>query len=53
MKLLIKNASVVNEGKIQELDILIENQLISKIASDISDLSAKIIDASGKYILPG
>lgn len=53
MKLLIKNASVVNEGKIQELDILIEGQLISKVASDISDSSAKVIDASGKYILPG
>jgi len=53
MKLLIKNASIVNEGKIEELDLLIENELIIKIASDISDESAEVIDASGKYILPG
>lgn len=53
MKLLIKNASIVNEGSIELLDLLIDDKIISKIAPDISDDSAKVIDASGKYLLPG
>ena len=53
MKLLIKNATIVNEGKIEEKDILIDNELISKIDTDISDPSAQIIDAKGLHLLPG
>ena len=34
MKILIKNAQIVNEGKIFQSDILIENDLISKIEED-------------------
>lgn len=53
MKILIKNAQIVNEGKIVENDILIKNDLISKIESNLSDEADQIIDASGKYLLPG
>lgn len=53
MKILIKNAQIVNEGKIIQSDILIENDLISKIESNISEEADQIIDASGKYLLPG
>ncbi|KQR93719.1 dihydroorotase [Chryseobacterium sp. Leaf180] len=53
MKILIKNAQIVNEGKIIQSDILIDNDLISKIESQISDEADQIIDASGKYLLPG
>lgn len=53
MKTLIKNVKIVNEGKIVEGDILIENDLISKIDSQISEEADQIIDASGKYLLPG
>ena len=53
MKILIKNAQIVNEGKIIQSDILIENDLISKIQSNISEEADQIIDASGKYLLPG
>lgn len=53
MKILIKNAQIVNEGKIIKSDILIENDLISKIDSQISEDADQIIDASGKYLLPG
>jgi dihydroorotase len=53
MKILIKNAKIVNEGKTFESDILIENDIISKIESRISDEADQIIDASGKYLLPG
>ncbi len=53
MKILIKNAQIVNEGKIIQSDILIENDLISKIQPNISEEADQIIDASGKYLLPG
>ncbi|MEQ8926881.1 MAG: dihydroorotase [Fulvivirga sp.] len=53
-KTLIKNAKLVNEGKIFESDVLIKGQLIEKIEADISANSAdKIIDANGNYLLPG
>ncbi|UJF28613.1 dihydroorotase [Kaistella sp. 97-N-M2] len=54
MKILIKNAKIVNENKIIESDLLIENDLISKIGQNISEEGIdKIIDASGKHLLPG
>lgn len=53
MKILIKNAQIVNEGKIIQSDILIENDLISKIDVNINEEAHQIIDASGKYLLPG
>lgn len=54
MKILIKNAKIVNENQIFESDLLIEKDLISKISKNISEEGAdKIIDASGKYLLPG
>ena len=53
MKILIKNSQIVNEGKIIQSDILIENDLISKIQPNISEEADQIIDASGKYLLPG
>ncbi|CAD7802756.1 Allantoinase [Chryseobacterium aquaeductus] len=53
MKILIKNVKIVNEGQVIESDILIENDLISKIDSNISEEADQIIDAAGKYLLPG
>jgi len=54
MKILLKNATIVNENQIFESDLLIENDLISKIESNISTENVdKIIDAAGKYLLPG
>jgi dihydroorotase len=52
---LIKNAKIVNEGKIFEGDILIENEFIVEIAERISPklASCKIIDAEGSYLIPG
>lgn len=52
---LIKNAKIVNEGKIVEGDVLIENEFIVEIAESISPKSAncKIIDAEGNYLIPG
>ncbi len=53
MKILIKNAKVVNENQIIDADILIENDLISKIEADINVEVDRIIDAKGQYVLPG
>jgi len=52
---LIKNAKIVNEGKIFEGDVLIENEFIVEIAPSISPkhASCKIIDAEGNYLIPG
>lgn len=54
MKILIKNAKIVNENQIFESDLLIENDLISKIGENISEENGThIIEASGKYLIPG
>ena len=54
MKTLIKNAQIVNENQIFKGDLLIENDLILKIGNDISeDTAHRVIDADGKYLLPG
>ena len=54
MKILIKNATIVNENKLSESDLLIENDIISHIAKNISEEDAdQVIDASGKYLMPG
>ncbi len=54
MKTVIKNAYIVNEGKIFISDVLITNQIITKISAHIPDENSDtIIDATGKYLLPG
>jgi len=52
---LIKNAKIVNEGKIVVGDVLIENEWIVEIAENISPKSpdCKIIEAEGQYLMPG
>lgn len=52
-KVLIKNAKVVNDNKIFEGDILIEDDIIQKIGKNLSEVNSKLIDAEGNYILPG
>jgi dihydroorotase len=50
---IIKNARIVNEGKIFEGDLLIQGERIEKIDSSISSANAEVIDATGKYLMPG
>ena len=52
-KLLIKNARLVNEGAITETDVLIDGERIEKVAKDIPGKDADVLDAEGKYLLPG
>lgn len=54
MKKIIRNTSIINEGKIFPADLLITNGRIEKIASQISEKSfAEEINGEGKYLLPG
>jgi len=54
-KVLIKNAKIVNEGKITEADVFIEGGIIVEIAESISAKSpdVQIFDAEGTHLLPG
>ena len=52
--LLIKNAKIVNEGKIFEGDLRVEGQRFKRIDKSIAaNPQDTIIDANGKYLLPG
>ena len=54
MNYLIKGATIVNENKTFKGDVLIENEKITKIASEISATSdTETIQADGKYLIPG
>jgi dihydroorotase len=50
---LIKNAHIVNEGKIIAGDVLTRGERIEKTGASISHPSAVVIDASGKFLFPG
>jgi dihydroorotase len=52
---LIKNISIVNEGLIQQGDLLIKNGRIEKILPQISSANAGIkeINGEGKFLFPG
>jgi dihydroorotase len=52
-RILLKNATIINEGQRFESDLLIVNDRIEKIANDISDEQAEVIDLSGKWLIPG
>lgn len=53
-KYLFKNISVVNEGKINTQDVLVENSRIERIDGNIDVKSAVTeIDGTGKHLLPG
>ena len=52
-RILIRNARLVNEGRIVDGDLLIADGRIDRIASSIT-LAAEIeIDAAGAWLLPG
>ncbi|MBS1603951.1 MAG: dihydroorotase, partial [Bacteroidetes bacterium] len=51
---LIKNISIVNEGKISTADLLVKNGRIEKIGTDIQpDFAVTEINGEGKHLLPG
>lgn len=54
MNTLIKNATVINEGRQQVVDVLIKDERIAKIAENISAKdNTREINAEGKWLIPG
>ncbi len=53
--ILIKNANIVNEGKIIQGDVMIEGDRIAEVGGSISVKSAdtRVIDADGQFLIPG
>ncbi len=53
-KLLLRNARLVNEGDIRDVDVLIDGERIASIGSSIAaPEGAKVLDLAGTYRLPG
>ena len=50
---LIKNATIVNEGKVFQSDLFLQNGIIHKISKHIDDPCDDVIDATGHYLIPG
>ncbi len=51
--ILIKSASIVNEGEIRQADVLIRDGFIERIDTQIHHEGAIEINAEGLYLLPG
>ena len=51
--LLIKNATIVNEGKSFIADVLLSNGFIKQIGQIDIQANHKVIDGTGKHLLPG
>lgn len=53
-RLLIINARVVNEGRIDEVDVLVDGDRIAQIGGRIEARPpVRVIDAAGRYLIPG
>ena len=54
-KILIKDGKVVNADGVVAADVLVEDGVVVEISEDgiEADDDAKVIDATGKYVLPG
>ena len=50
---LIQQVTLVNEGKIQVTDVLIQGERIQKIGSIPAQDQYQLVDGRGKYLLPG
>lgn len=54
MDLLIKNGTIVNGSESFKADIAVENGKVTQIGTDIAPTdNTKVVDASGKLVLPG
>jgi len=52
--LLIKQARIVNEGRIAEADLRVRNGRIAEIGAGLAaDERERVLDADGQYLLPG
>ena len=52
-KILIKNGTLITAEKTFQADLLIEEETIALVGEDLEVPGAEIVDATGKFILPG
>ena len=53
MSILIKNGKVVTAGEVMDADVYIEGETVRAIGKDLPFKADKVIDASGKIVMPG
>ena len=53
MDLIIKNGTIVTANEMFKADVAVDGGKITQIAEHIEANDAKVVDAAGKYVLPG
>lgn len=53
MRILIQNASLVLEDRVEQGDLLIDGRTIAQVGGRIQEAADKVIDAKGCYVFPG
>src|SRR5512143_3010330 len=53
MRTLIKNGTVITASETFQADILVQDEVISSIGTDLRADGADILDARGKLVMPG
>src|SRR5687767_1130578 len=53
MSLLVKGGTVVTASDLYRGDVLVEDQKISTIGTELVGKADRVIDATGKYVIPG
>ena len=53
MDTIIKNGTVVTDSEMFKADVGIKDGKVVAIGSDLTDSAAKVVDATGKLVLPG
>ena len=53
MKKLIKNANIATDTEVFKGDILIQDEKIAAVGENLRASDAEVIDATGKYVIPG
>ncbi len=50
---LIKNGQLITPEETLQVDLLIDSGKVARVGKGLTDTNAEVIDAAGKYILPG
>ena len=53
MKTLIRNGTVVTAAEATRADVLVDGEKVALIGLELPATAGKVIDASGKYVIPG
>lgn len=51
--MIIKGATIINEGKERVGDVLVRDGIITQVSSSLDIVGEDVVDASGCYLLPG